>query len=66
MLSLHLGPLGLIIILHEIWLYFFRVEYERGCGIIMVVVEERKCDVLIVLLRFGVLLLAALLFACAE
>ena len=66
MLSLHLGPLGLIIILHEICLYFFRVEYECGRGIIMIVVEERKGNVFIVLLRFGVLLVAALLFACAE
>ena len=66
MLSLHLSPFRLIIILHEIFLYFFRVEYERGGGIIMIMVEQRKGNVFIVLLRFGVLLVGTLLFACAE
>lgn len=32
----------------------------------MIVVEERKCDVFIVLVWFGVLLVVAVVFACAE
>lgn len=46
--------------------YFFRVEYEGRRGIIMIVIEEGKGDVFIVLVGFGVLLAAALGFACAE